>query len=1584
MKLRKAAASTLVELYWSPESSSGVRGAARKWRAARQDCRDPYVAFVWTRRNYASASSALFACREARPSYRCHRRPRAAAQSRQFSSPRVLPPHESLEEVLRTSTPLSLSTAVTSMATQLRRNHIIGSCPRLFAEEMCSFASAAFGAAACASTESHTGVSALLNELQNAAGSTTASASLAPTGEVSAETSLWRSYMHPFERFLHSTIHARLSASNSTTLPSTFLTDGNLDGTFLNCVCQLASLTDSDATRTVAQSMEALVQRCVLRRSSCRVSSLSQMELIVQRVLEASSPMLLCAVVRACQVRTRSMDSSMSDGGGEHGNTTVAINTSRAEEDLRGGCRWHPFMSDRAIKLCLKQIVQVLTDSASGRRKGKTSSTSLVTLAERLQIQRCCLCHIPRNMDDRTRHDCAVLAMISLKQAPFTVLLAAYQYFREEGLASAVVAQRFLAHCGVCVTHATQRGVSLTTYLSPAASKAAVGALLHAQGTFLSTGRDTKQMEATMSYVAATLNALGYPHIVRSFYTAPHLTTTGTTALHLCETPHSVLTQVLLRDVQGAVVALEALGASRPEGWLSVPPAVTEAMAAVSRLVGREGSVADVNRLYLALVGFHNAGLFISYYVECVLAGVCDRMHDIGRQQGHSRKIESKKPSVQPDDLLERIIPVFRGTLCYIGDELNADIIFEIVETALQLRDYAVPLTASLVSTLRGSMELSLGLQDLLGRVDTSTHNTPFLYYYALCYARDFGVRSTFEHLAALWRVDGDAIWNRATHLSPSCQLWKCATCGRLNSDRYNYCVCSALRYSHVFCGTCGYAQDERLRQCRSCGHRLLTKASLAGAVPRKTWQCRYCEARNPARQTLLCFRCGQPTGPCIRQDSAAPATESEVSAEPTSVACECCFSGECDKSQERSGASAAAPRAAAYAAAVGVCHKCGRFKMPHAAQHSFVWVCVGCHQRRSSLERICPSCPHVECLPQAVCREPANVPRVCRHCGHEEVNPLAVLCRGCGSTTDPFAHHLDSSAATCMTERVAVAGGQASHTSAQVVLNQRQQQVHHWCFHCHHVQPLNDTLPLHLQQCSECAASCDEKGLCLLPLRVCGGCGGSLPSRHAGSAVCPYCAAYVALVTQPQKGVRDSDSAQGYWTAVTLLHTCEVLEECCARESLHKERSTHAMSTALESVTPRTSACNSGVSPGFGATTVDARAREYLQTRPIIENTLSRLRREWLNIDAATWLSMRMDVAMLLGRAVNALYPWLSASLTARRLSALLKCILTHVDDVCGVAVTSSQDTFSRSARGHFTPVEVCHECLGTHPPDLCPFSWDNGLWTCRECGSSNSNSDVCRYVCGSCLALRPVTQELLVSTCWECHACDRANVQFERYCMHCGAEREAWSTAMLPQWSFSADGALTGDVNDDSEFPSPTAVGTGEIDTRSSPQHETNGLATGKQRGDAQEHCVGLLNLKGNDHSLTLSHYEALPCGTSNASLQNTRASSSAGTPAPVRSDEIPFSPTKCPLCGLVFIEARCPLCLNHIPDIADAKGTVCEVRSRCAFIQPSGTTRSQDRIFVDEGLLKANALKEGLAVNYTAELGQFGRMEARFLRC
>ncbi|KAK7201237.1 hypothetical protein NESM_000185300 [Novymonas esmeraldas] len=1488
------------------------------------------------------ARSSRMGSRDVFASHIRHRRPRSAALSRLYVPPRVVapcapstPPPQPIA-----SSSYSSTTTPAAMAARLRRNNVSTACPRLFAHAMCATAREV---PALLSTEAQVHVAAVLDELQNAAPTTAATAS---PREAEAEVPLWTSYLRPLGTLLCDALTATGEAGAHPPLP----TDGVWQAALLSHTCRLVACTDAEASDTVARLMGALVRSVATAPAdSTRASPLLSLESVVRRVVGASSPVLLPVVVQALQVRERGAEAVAGDVSAAFSAPPLSRYVSDAEESLHGGCRWHSHMSDAAVRLCLQHLVQLLIAASDDRRKGRSADAVALTAAARLQLQHCCLCEIPRHMAERVKHECATLVMTALKHAPVTVLLAAYAYLREERLISTAVAHRFLAHCGVCVTHVAQTGMSPThTIASPTMATtttttlAAVAALQHARGVVLASDLDLKQVETSMLSAAAALNALGFPEVVRSFYTARSSATAtsaaaAAAAVELRETPHSVMSQVLLGDAAGAVTALAALGASRPEGWVSLPPVAAESMAAVSRLVGRVGRPADVDALYSALVGFHNAGLFISHYVECVLAGVCDRISKIGRQQQQQQQQQQgvwestgPPPRAPPQEVVRRVVPVVRAALRYVGDELNVDMILELVETSLQLGEYAVPMTAALVGAFRASAELSLCMQELLCRVDASTHNAPFLHYYVLCHARDGDAAATFDHLAALWHIDGGLIWSRAAHLSPSCQLWKCAACGRLNSDRYNYCVCSALRYCHVVCGACGYVQDERLRECRSCGRSLLTKASLAGALVRQAWHCRSCRARNPARQTLLCFRCGQPTGPAVQPQRTPAATAAVASAaRPTPrTAATAGAERACSTS---TGVSSAL--ASEYAAAVGVCHASGVFKMDHAARNSGVWTCVGCDQRRSTLERVCPACPQVECLPHAVCRTPVHVPRVCRHCHHAEANPFSSTCGECGSTADPFAEDGPPAAGDGPCERV-VAPVQRGDGEGE------RAGVYHWCFHCHTAQPHDTDTPLHQQQCRECAAGCEEKGLCLLPVRRCGGCGASLPPRYAGSVVCPFCAAYVEPPPPPPPQGSHSGTARLRWTAVTVLHTCEVLDGCCARASL-----------LAESLTSTASADG---------------ALDFLRRRPTIEQTLTRLRREWVGEDGATWLRLRMGVAVELGRALNRLHPQLPASRTARRLSALLKGILTHVDTVCGAAMSGGRVAADGGVRGYFTPLELCHECLGTHPAELCPFSESSATWACGECGTVNSNADVCRYVCGGCLALRPVMQDLLVSACWECRSCHRANVQLERHCVHCGVERAGWCAGLLHRWEpahVSSTSIAAGDGGGGCD-------GVGAVEERE-----------GEVEGEEEE--ASAAQGRGATSRTPPTATDAGLCAEAGRSGHDATATTVEGSAA-ARQDEIPFTAAKCLLCGLIYMEARCPLCLNHIPDVADAKGTVCEVRERYAFIQPSGTTRPQDRIFVDAALLLTTPLREGLLVHYTAELGRRGRMEARFLRC
>lgn len=1466
------------------------------------------------------------------------RRPRAAGATRLFKTPRFLSCQGSSEGITvanrdrcmasKSSGAPSSSTYATSLGTRLRRNHVVAACPLLYSTTLSMYVAdglAKQGRQSCAAVTRE--FEALAGDMQSVW--RTGGAACAAIAEVGGS---WSCFSSPYVATLCGALHRHSSLSLSVPV-------------FVQCLCQFVATLSASADAELERCVKAMVQSLLAYWTAQRgvmAPSTSHVESTVRTLLESTPDVLVPALLEAFQVSV------------SHPSTAPLVDAplrygSHAADSFHGAQRWHPCLSEAAVKACLQRVAQVSSSSGSGgeKHRGGAEPAGLLTPALRDRLHRCCACQLPPLTDDRVRHDCAVLTMNALKGAAFPVLVAAYEYLVEEGLASVPVALRFLTNCGMCVPHVTQRGVSLTVYLAARAASAeslpstrtdacfvvprtTLAPLLHARQTLLDSGRELKQIEGGLVHVSAVLNALGYAADVRAFYACQHSSQTSqlpSTALaELRETPHSVMACVRLRRVGAAVTALAELGASRPEGWVFVPPAVVQCMEAVSRLVGAAGTPAQVDALYIALIDFHNGALFTSHYIELVLAGVCDRIRDLRSQerrgeqpqqtpaQDKRRSTAAVLSKATPHEMLDSVIPVVRATLRYVGDELNADMILELVETALHVDDYAVPLTAALIRAFRAWMDLSLCLQELLCRVDASTHNVPFLHFYALCYARDFCRPAVFDHLAALWHVNGDSVWHRAAHLSPSCQLWKCAACGRLNSDRYNYCLCSALRYSYVLCGTCGYAQDERLRQCLSCGTALLSAAALSGAIARKAWQCGDCGARNPAKQTLLCFRCGAPTGP--RFSTAACAQTS--SAASLKNFCDChAVTEDTATNCKRSSAARQKHRDGVYAAAVGVCRSCGRFKMDYAAHHSAVWVCAGCHRRRSTLERLCPSCPQVECLPHAVCRqEPIEVPRQCRHCRHEELNPFTVVCSACGSGNDPFRKREEAAPSS-------VGGSSSSSTAAAATSAAghecgRSAEVSHWCFHCQHVQPWKDGAALLLTCCDSCGAPCEARGRCaLVPPRACGQCGAILPSPYGGSAVCPSCAAYVEPAPQPQESCAGAASSArppaSPWNAVTVLHTCEVLDACCAREArlAVSGAESGAATSDLSATSPTVSPAESGTA-------------SFIQRRPTIEKTLTRLLHEWTDdnsadalttLGAAAWLPMRMDVAMVLGRALNRLRQCVPFSLTARRLSALIKGILAHVDALCGMAATGCRDSTvgHYNVDTHFTAEEVCHHCLGTHPEELCPFREDGGSWTCETCGTANNNDDVGRYVCAGCLALRPLVQDALVSTCWTCRGCHRANMQFERYCMHCGLERPNWSPSLLL----------------------PPLL----------PHHESGDRADEERTGETNVDF----------HLSTVS-----------------------------RDDEVPFTPAKCHLCGLVYIEARCPLCENHIPDVADAQGTVCEVHAHHAFIQPVGTTRPQDRIYVGESLLLANTLREGLEVHYTAELGTRGRMQATHLRC
>ncbi|RNF07940.1 hypothetical protein TraAM80_03088 [Trypanosoma rangeli] len=98
---------------------------------------------------------------------------------------------------------------------------------------------------------------------------------------------------------------------------------------------------------------------------------------------------------------------------------------------------------------------------------------------------------------------------------------------------------------------------------------------------------------------------------------------------------------------------------------------------------------------------------------------------------------------------------------------------------------------------------------------------------------------------------------------------------------------------------------------------------------------------------------------------------------------------------------------------------------------------------------------------------------------------------------------------------------------------------------------------------------------------------------------------------------------------------------------------------------------------------------------------------------------------------------------------------------------------------------------------------------------------------------------------------------------------------------------------------------------------------------------------------------------------------------------SEACAFLPAKCVSCGLVHLEARCPLCHDDVPESMNyAEGVVCMVTSRHAFIQPSGTEHPNQRVYVGVPWLQKRQWAEGEKVIFTAKLNKRGGFRMTFI--
>lgn len=649
------------------------------------------------------------------------------------------------------------------------------------------------------------------------------------------------------------------------------------------------------------------------------------------------------------------------------------------------GVEWNSFVSPELAQKCFQRVLAAVKavkhSPALPRLPVIAQSTNaqggswMPTDVSLLSLHQSVVCAFPSGCTDVRKSSLGVLSLSCLRFARLKDLTSLLCYLVNECPdARAAFYSKFLANSGSSV---------FSTRMPTCGGVKNFAPLFYEALNVLADLKSIKEVEEGVVHGCAVLNAIGGAASVREVYTK---------APTLRETAHSVAACVVLGDISGALSALSSLGDSQMNGWVYLPDVVVEVMRSVSQLVGRRGSKEHIAELYRALVRFRNRGMLMTNYIEVLLGGLGDRIMEWRESEGKaegtrypstasvsSREVKSGHPLRSPHDETKEIIDMVSEALRFIGDDVNGDVVLSLIESSLRCGNHAVSLTVGIMKALREASVEHIALSTFFSPGDASTADLPFLHYFAVCSARDSGLLEVLEHLASIWGANVEPIRFRAKHLAPAYRLWRCASCGRPNSDRFNYCACSALRYTFIECPSCRYAQDERWPTCLRCGTICGGKGSipsLASAIVRKTWLCGFCRAANPSRHVLLCFRCRKLAGPLADLRKNLKTSNSRLLSKSF---CGCHYG-----------------IGFTYTSSIGYCRACHEYAESHSRKESFFWCCISCNQLRSSLERSCPRCPHIEFAPFLFSHRTGDK-RVCRRCGAVVEDCIENVCPDCG-----------------------------------------------------------------------------------------------------------------------------------------------------------------------------------------------------------------------------------------------------------------------------------------------------------------------------------------------------------------------------------------------------------------------------------------------------------------------------------------------------------------------------------------------------------------------------------------------------------